>query len=115
MAGGGRAGQDPLDPITQLTCHVAVRASSIGVEDLAEDVGPVLGIDGCSGDRDAQFDGSADGVSDEARSLVHGSCGVVWVVEELPFSHPGPAYILWSIPRPDLTYALLAPLIHGPV
>ncbi|WP_344716926.1 STAS domain-containing protein, partial [Gordonia defluvii] len=38
------------------------------------------------------------------------SCGVVWVVEELPFSHPGPAYMLWSLPsRADITYALLGP------
>lgn len=68
---------------------------------------PSLGVDGCSGDRDAQFDGSADGISDDASRLVRGSCGVVWVVEELPFSHLGPAYILWSLPRrPNLTYAL---------
>jgi hypothetical protein len=32
------------------------------------------------------------------------------VVEELPFSHPGPAYMLWSLPsRADITYALLGP------
>ncbi|GAA4757771.1 hypothetical protein GCM10023217_32570 [Gordonia alkaliphila] len=107
MAGSGRVGQDPCDPIAWLTCHIAVRASAIGVEDLAEYVGPVLGVDGSPGDRDAEFDGSADGVSDEASRLVHGSCGGEKFVSEPSFSHPGPAYMLWSPALvPNLTYAL---------
>lgn len=110
MASGRGVSQDPLDQITSLTRYFTVRASAIGVEDLAEDVGPVVSVDGCTGDRDTEFDGSADRVSNIGSKLGHGSCGVVWVVEELPFSHPGPAYMLWSLPsRADITYALLGP------
>ena len=76
MAGGGRVGQDPCDPIAWLTWNVAVRASSIGVEDLAENVGPVVGADRSPGDRDAQLDGSADRVGNIGSKLSHGSCGV---------------------------------------
>ena len=76
MAGNRSVGQDPGDPIAWLTCNVAVRAVAIGVEDLAENMGPVIGADRSPGDRDAQLDGSADRVSNIGSKLSHGSCGV---------------------------------------
>lgn len=79
-ASGGGIGEDPIGPIAVLACDSTVRAAWIRVQNLAEDVGSVLAVDGGAGDGDAEFSGSADGVGDVGSRLVHGSWWVSLVV-----------------------------------
>jgi hypothetical protein len=79
---------DAFDVIAQPTGPPARGALRIDLNELAVDVGEILGDSG-AGDPHPQLDGSADGVRDKAAgSVSHGSCGLEEGVKNL---HPRPA------------------------
>lgn len=64
--------EDTIDVITQPACQTAFRAGRIVLDGPAFDVGEPLADSG-AGDRDAEFNGSEDGVGDKVSRLQGGS------------------------------------------
>ena len=62
--------------VSQLSTSAAGWAGGVMFDGPAVDAGGHL-VDRGAGDREAEFDGSADGVGDEVSSLQDGSCGVL--------------------------------------
>lgn len=76
MPGEGNIGQDPVGVIASAALDPAARTVQIRCQDLAPQVSAVLAIDGSTGDRHPQLDGSAGRIGDIGSKLGHGSCGV---------------------------------------